>query len=106
MTGIYFIPSQTPAYEGISFLLENGSYARIGEDEAYTPLLSDHIILESRLIGLSAKFFRDFDIGMEAPGMMGIITDKTSCETAQFTAPNPFSSMTVDVYTGVPVTQT
>ena len=37
---------------------------------------------------------------------MGIITDSTSCEAAQFTAPNPFSTMTVDVYAGVAVTQT
>ena len=38
--------------------------------------------------------------------MMGIITDQTSCETAQFTASGPFSSMTVDVYTGVSETYT
>ena len=56
MIGIYFVPNVGPDYEGISFLLEDGTFVRIGEDQIYTPLLSDHTILGSRLIGLSVKF--------------------------------------------------
>ena len=37
---------------------------------------------------------------------MGLITDNTSCETAIFSAPNPFSDMSVDIFTGATVSQT
>ena len=73
--GIYFIPNGTPDFEGISFLLEDGTYKRIGEDMIYTPSRSDHTILSSRLIGLSAKFFNDSTSNTVAPGMIGMITD-------------------------------
>ena len=46
----------SPDFEGISFLLEDGSFLRVGLDQAYTPIISDHKILTSRLIGFSAKF--------------------------------------------------
>ena len=108
MTGIYFIPNiisnGDPDYEGISFLLEDGTFERIGEDEPYTPSLSDHAILSGWLIGLSVKYFGDLDLGIEVPGAMGFITDSSSCETAQFTAPNPFISMILDVYIGATMT--
>lgn len=103
--GIYFIPNLTPDFEGISFLLEDGSYLRIGEDEPYTPSLADHSMLSSRFIGLSVKFYEDYTTSFLAPSMMGIITDSTNCETAQFSALS-FSSMIVDVYTGATVTYT
>ena len=53
---MYFIPNVTPDYEGISFYLEDGSYLRVGMDQTYSPNLSDHIMLDARLIGFSAKF--------------------------------------------------
>lgn len=56
MIGIYFIGNISPDYEGIVFLLEDGTYERIGIDEPYTPVLADFTMLTARLVGFSAKF--------------------------------------------------
>ena len=75
MIGIYFVPNVSPDFEGISFLLEDGTFERIGKDEIYTPSVSDHTILSSRLIGLSVKFGYNSLNMVIVPGIMGIIID-------------------------------
>ena len=65
--GIYFIPDDDPDFEGISFLLEDGSIKRIGRNSNDNPSVGDFIMLPSRLIGLSVKFARNFDEDMYAP---------------------------------------
>ena len=58
------------------------------------------------MIGISAKFGpTNLDTSLILIGQLGVISDLTSCEEAIFTAPNPFTTMTVDVYTGATVTQ-
>ena len=54
--GVYFIPDAGPDYEGLVLYLEDGSYERVGLDQAYTPVLSDFQMLDARLDGFSAKF--------------------------------------------------
>ena len=103
---MYFILNNTPDYEGISFYLADGTYLRVGLDQSYYPNLSDHTLLDSRLIGFSAKFGYDSRTGCSAPSELGLYVDSTSCEEAVFTAPNPFTAMTVDVYTGATDSQT
>ena len=104
--GAYLIPNVTPDYEGISFLLEDDTYLRVGMDQNYTPSKPDHIIFGARLIGFSAKFGWDTDNLVHNPGELGLITDTTSCEEAEFTNPNPFTVMNADVFTGATVSQT
>ena len=98
--GVYFIPNYSPDYEGISFYLEDGSFARIGMDESYTPNLSDYIMLPSRLIGFASKFYTSSRTSLPCPGFLSLVTDDTSCEEGIFTAPNPFTTLTADVFTG------
>ena len=38
---------------------------------------------------------------LTVPGEIGLIVDATNCEAAQFTSPNPFTTMIIDVYTGI-----
>ena len=97
------IPNGTPDYEGIYFYLENGSFERVGMDQTYSPNLSDFIMLDARLIGLSAKFGMHSASGSIQPGYLGLISDDDSCEEAIFTAPNPFTTMTVDISSGATV---
>ena len=49
--GLYFIVNPSPDYEGISFYLEDGTFERIGLDQAYTPDPAHFTILPARLIG-------------------------------------------------------
>ena len=70
---------------------------------AYTPNLADFTMLTARLIGFQAKF--GIVWGVFAPTELGLITDTTSCEEGVFSV-NPFTDMTVDVFTGVTVSQT
>ena len=53
---VYFIPNNSPDFEGISFYLEDGSFERVGLDQPYTPNISDFHMLDARIIGFSAKF--------------------------------------------------
>ena len=95
---MYFIPNVGPDYEGIYFYLEDGSFERVGLDQSYTPNLSDFIFLDSRMIGISAKFGpTNLDTSLILIGQLGVISDSTSCEEAIFTASNPFTTMTVDI---------
>ena len=59
IVGAYFIPNDTPDFEGISLQLEDGSFVRFGMDESYSPSISDFVVFTSRLIGFSAKFGSD-----------------------------------------------
>ena len=59
-------------------------------------------MLSARIIGFYAKFFNSAT-GYVPPGELGILADSTSCEDAIFTAPNPFTTMTVDIFTGATV---
>ena len=61
--GVYLLPASSPDYEGIYFYLEDGSFERVGMDDTYSPNLSDFIMLNARLIGLSAKFGTHFSLG-------------------------------------------
>ena len=63
-------------------------------------------MLGARIIGFYAKFFNSAVTGLFHPGYFGILADSTSCEDAIFTAPNPFTSMTAEVFTGATVSQT
>ena len=65
--GIYFIPDNDPDFEGISFLLEDGSIERIGRESNDDPSITDFMMLQGRLIGLSVKFARNIDEKMDAP---------------------------------------
>ena len=104
--GVYFIPNVTPDYEGISFYLEDGSFKRIGMDQSYTPDLSDFYIPDTRIIGFSVKFGADFRNDLISPGYLGVIGDENNtCEEAIFTAPNPFTTMTVDIHSGATISQ-
>ena len=94
--GAYLIPNLSPDIEGISFVLEDGSFVRVGMDQRYTPNISDHVIFTSRLIGFSARFGLSWNTNYD-PGYMGLITDSTSCEEAVFPVDNPFENMTVDL---------
>ena len=93
----------TPDYEGISFYLEDGSFERVGLDQSYTPNLSDFHMLDARIIGFSAKFGEDDRNSLMSPCYLGVIKDKNSCEEAIFTATNPFTTMVVDIHSGVTV---
>ena len=97
--GVYFIPNNTPDYEGIYFYLEDGSFVRVGMDQIYTPNLSDFTMLDARLIGFSAKF-GPHNTNFINSGYLGLISDQTSCEGAIYSAPNPFTSMTIDFHIG------
>ena len=72
--GVYLIPNVSPDYEGIYFYLEDGTFQRVGLNEAYTPNLSDFTMFDARLIGFSAKFAEDSN-SYVVPGEMGLITD-------------------------------
>ena len=78
--GAYLIPNDSPDFEGLSLLLEDSSYLRVGMDEIYTPGIVDFVIFDSRLIGFSAKFGLSTWNGKNNPGEMGLITDRSSCE--------------------------
>ena len=56
VVGIYLLPNVTPDFEGLFFLLEDGSILRIGQDKVYTPVVNEFTMLNARLIGFSAKF--------------------------------------------------
>ena len=74
-------------------------------DVTYTPNLAHFIILNSRLTGFSAKFGEfSRDTSLILPVYLGVFSDQTSCEEAVYSAPNPFTTMTVDVHTGTTVT--
>ena len=55
--GIKLVWSKTPDWEGIAFLETDGKMQRIGEDQAYTPVVTDFTRLDGRLIGLTGKFY-------------------------------------------------
>ena len=80
--------------------MEDGTFLRVGLDQAYTPKLADYTMLNARLIGFSAKFYTWTGKSggpQYVPGELGIITDTTSCEEGVFTAPNPFTTMSLDL---------
>ena len=62
-------------------------------------------MLDARIIGFSAKFGQSSMTTKLHPGYLGVISDSTSCEEAIFTAPNPFTTITVDIESGATVTQ-
>ena len=108
VVGVLGLNDDTPEYEGIFFLLEDGTIERIGRDEAHNPVPSEFTMLTSRLIGMSMKNFvrcNSSNCGVSI-GDLGFYIDSTNCEEALFTSPNPFTNMSVDVYTGSIVSQT
>ena len=104
--GAHLILNGSPDLEGISFLLEDGSFLRVGLDQVYTPNEADHVKFTSRLIGFSAKFGLSPSTSLYFPGYMGFITDTVSCEEAVFQTVTPFENMTVDISSGILVSQT
>ena len=57
IVGIKLVWSNTPDWEGITFLETDGTMQRIGEDTAYTPVITDFTRFDGRLIGLTGKFY-------------------------------------------------
>ena len=48
---MYLLPNVSPDFEALIFLMEDGSFERIGLDEAYTNNIADFTMLDARLIG-------------------------------------------------------
>lgn len=107
--GVFGLNDYTPEYEGLFFMLEDGSIKRIGRDKDHNPVPSEFTMLTSRLVGMAAKNYVSILAAVpngKVMGDLGFYIDSTSCEEGLFTSPNPFTNMSVDVFTGSIASQT